>query len=916
MAATSTTVGSAFLSAPIQTMIDKLTSKDFQDYANNNKLSLSLVTQLQTALLTLAPVLDDAEKKQIHCPGIRKWLDELKDAIFDAEDLLNQISYDSLRCKVRNPGWNFLSSLFNTSEDFNSQLKTACERLQLFAQQIDNLGLQTVSHKVLPTAYRRSTTISSVNESFIVGRVDDKEKLINMLLSERDNDKNNLEVVAIAGMGGLGKTTLAKLVYNYLKVENHFDLKAWASVSLDFDILEITRSLLKTVTLGNWDTNDLHILRAELKKNLRGKRFLFVLDDVWNEVYDDWIDLVSPFVGKSGSKVIITTRSHSVAMMTGASHIYLLGGLSREDSWSLLLKDVFAFGGSVDPMLEYIGQSIARKCGGLPLALKALAGLLRTNLDAEYWDAILNSDIWELPTNDVMPALHVSYQYLPSHLKRCFTYCSIFPKDYPLDRKQLVLLWMAEGLVEKSLDSKEAEKICDEFFDELISRSLIQQSNDDTEEEKIFMHDFIRDLATYVAGTSCCRLEYGTKISKNVRHLSYNREKLDISMNCEIFHDFKCLRTFLPVGPLWGQNCLPRQVLDDFLPTLIRLRVLSLSKYKDIKKLPDSLGNLTQLRYLDLSNTGIKSLPDTICNLYNLQTLILSNCCHLIGLPSHIGMLINLRHLDISGTKIREMPMQITKLEKLQTLTVFIVGKSQVGLSIKELRKFQYLQGKLTILNLHNVIDSMEAFAANIKSKQQIEELVLQWGEQTECCEVQLAVLDMLQPSITLKKLSINYYGGKIFPSWLGDSSFSYMVYLSISDCEYCRTLPPLGQLSSLKHLRIDGMKTLKTIGPEFYGMVGEGSRSSFQPFPSLQNLQFRNMSSWKEWLPFEGGKFPFPCLQTLRLQKCPELKGHLPNHPPSIQEIVIIDCGRLLETPSTLHCLSSLENKNIVYLK
>ncbi|CAK8542434.1 unnamed protein product [Lathyrus sativus] len=703
MAASSTTVGDAFLSAPIQTMIDKLTSTDFQDYANNNKLSLSLVTQSQTALLALAPVLDDAEKKQIHYPGIRKWLDELKDAIFDAEDLLNQISYDSLRCKVRNPGWNFLSSLFNTSEDFNSQLKTACERLQLFAQQIDNLGLQTVSHKVLPTAYRRSTAISSVNESFIVGRENDKQKLIKMLLSERDNDKNNLGVVAIVGIGGLGKTTLAKLVYSDFRVKNHFDLKAWASVSLDFDILEITRSLLKTVTLGNWDTNDLHILRAELKKNLRGKRFLFVLDDVWERVYDNWIDLVSPFVGKSGSKVIITTRNHSVATMTGASHIHTLGALWESDSWSLLLKDVFAFGGSVDPMLEYIGQSIARKCGGLPLALKALAGLLRTNLDAEYWDAILNSDIWDLPANDVMPALHVSYQYLPSHLKRCFTYCSIFPKDYPLDRKQLVLLWMAEGLVEKSLDSKEAEKI---------------------------------------------------------------------------------------------------------------------------------------------------------------------------------------------------------------------LGKSQVGLSIKELRKFQYLRGKLTILNLHNVIDSMEAFAANLNSKQRIEELVLQWGEQTEYCEVQLAVLDMLQPSITLKKLSINYYSEKIFPSWLGDSSFSSMVYLSISNCEYCRTLPPLGQLSSLKDLRIDGMKTLKTIGPEFYGMVGEGSNSSFQPFPSLQNLQFRNMSSWKEWLPFEGGKFPFPCLQTLRLRNCPELRGHLPNHPPSIKQIVIIDCGRLLETPSTLHSLSSLENKNIVYLK
>ncbi|MCH86390.1 CC-NBS-LRR resistance protein, partial [Trifolium medium] len=191
--------------------------------------------------------------------------------------------------------------------------------------------------------------------------------------------------------------------------------------------------------------------------------------------------------------------------------------------------------------------------------------------------------------------------------------------------------------------------------------------------------------------------------------------------------------------------------------------------------------------------------------------------------------------------------------------------RGQVGLSIKELRKFPHLQGKLTILNLHNVIDSMEAFAANLKSKEHIEELVLQWGEQTVDHQTDKNVLDVLQPSINMKKLTIGYYGGKSFPSWLGDSSFSNMVYLTISNCEYCLTLPPLGQLSSLKDLRIDGMRILKSIGPEFYGMVGEGSSSSCQPFPSLQNLQFKNMSSWKKWLPFEGSNFPFPCLQTLR---------------------------------------------------
>ncbi|PNX66886.1 CC-NBS-LRR resistance protein, partial [Trifolium pratense] len=175
-------------------------------------------------------------------------------------------------------------------------------------------------------------------------------------------------------------------------------------------------------------------------------------------------------------------------------------------------------------------------------------------------------------------------------------------------------------------------------------------------------------------------------------------------------------------------NHISIKVVDDFLPTLQRLRVLSLSKYINITKLPDTIGNLLQLRYLDLSNTGIKSLPDTTCNLYNLQTLILSSCTDLTDLPVHMGNLINLRHLDITDTNIKELPVEIARLENLQTLTVFVVGEQHVGLSIKELRKLTNLQGKLTIKDLHNVIDPREAEDANLKSKEKIEELELLWG--------------------------------------------------------------------------------------------------------------------------------------------------------------------------------------------
>ncbi|AES69687.1 putative P-loop containing nucleoside triphosphate hydrolase, leucine-rich repeat domain, L [Medicago truncatula] len=917
-------VGGAFLSASVQTLMDKLTSPEFRDYFTRTELNESLMYEMETSLLTLEVVLDDAEEKQILKPRIKQWLDRLKDAIYDAEDLLNQISYNALRCKLEKKQainsemekitdqFQNLLSTTNSNEEINSEMEKICKRLQTFVQQSTAIGLQ---HTVSGRVSHRLPSSSVVNESLMVGRKGDKETIMNMLLSQRDTTHNNIGVVAILGMGGLGKTTLAQLVYNDKEVQQHFDLKAWVCVSEDFDIMRVTKSLLESVTSTTWDSKDLDVLRVELKKISREKRFLFVFDDLWNDNYNDWSELASPFIdGKPGSMVIITTREQKVAEVAHTFPIHKLELLSNEDCWSLLSKHALGsdeFHHSSNTTLEETGRKIARKCGGLPIAAKTLGGLLRSKVDITEWTSILNSNIWNLRNDNILPALHLSYQYLPSHLKRCFAYCSIFPKDYPLDRKQLVLLWMAEGFLDCSQGGKTMEELGDDCFAELLSRSLIQQSSDDAHGEKFVMHDLINDLATFVSGKICCRLECGD-MPENVRHFSYNQEDYDIFMKFEKLKNFNCLRSFLSTySTPYIFNCLSLKVLDDLLSSQKRLRVLSLSKYVNITKLPDTIGNLVQLRYLDISFTKIESLPDTTCNLYNLQTLNLSSCGSLTELPVHIGNLVNLRQLDISGTDINELPVEIGGLENLQTLTLFLVGKHNVGLSIKELRKFPNLQGKLTIKNLDNVVDAREAHDANLKSKEKIEKLELIWGKQSEDSQKVKVVLDMLQPPINLKSLNIFLYGGTSFPSWLGNSSFSNMVSLCISNCEYCVILPPLGKLPSLKNLEICDMEMLETIGPEFYYVqIEEGSSSSFQPFPSLECIKFDNIPNWNEWIPFEGIKFAFPRLRAMELRNCPKLKGHLPSHLPCIEEIEIE--GRLLETGPTLHWLSSIKKVKI----
>ncbi|XP_020215597.1 putative disease resistance RPP13-like protein 1 [Cajanus cajan] len=408
------------------------------------------------------------------------------------------------------------------------------------------------------------------------------------------------------------------------------------------------------------------------------------------------------------------------------------------------------------------------------------------------------------------------------------------------------------------------------------------------------MHDLIYDLAKLVSGKSSCYFECG-KFPGSVRHLTFLAREFDVSRRFEGLYELKCLRTFLQRRQYSFESCyLAKVVSCDWLPKLRCLRTLSLSEYKNITELPNSIGNLVLLRYLDLSYTYIKMLPNATFVLYNLQTLKLSNCKFLIQLPEQLGNLVNLRHLDISDTYL-ELPTQICNLQSLRTLTYFVVGK-QNGLSITKLRRFPHLQGKLSILELQNVDHPMEAFQANLKKKEQIEELTLEWGSDPQDSQIAKDVLDNLQPSTNLKELNIRSYGGTSFPKWLGDSSYSNVIVLGITDCNYCLSLPPFGQLPSLKELAIKRMKMVNTIGNEFY--CSNLGLSSFQPFPLLESLQFEDMPEWEEWLPFEveGSNFCFPCLKSLTLSKCPNLRGNLPSSLPSLTKISISEC-KLLET-------------------
>ncbi|KAH0715653.1 hypothetical protein KY284_008558 [Solanum tuberosum] len=425
-------VGGTFLSSALNVLFDRLAPHgDLLNMFQKHKHHVRLLKKLKMTLLGLQAVLSDAENKQTSNQFVSQWLDELRHAVDSAENLIEQVNYEALRLKVEGQHQNLAETSNQQVIDLNlclsddfflnikDKLEETIETLEVLEKQIGRLGLK--EHFGSTKQETRTPSTSLVDDSEIFGRQNEIENLIGRLLSEDANAKN-LAVVPIVGMGGVGKTTLAKAVYNDEKVKDHFGLKAWFCVSEAYDAFRITKGLLQEIGSTDLKVDDnLNQLQVKLKEILKGKKFLIVLDDVWNDNYNEWDDLRNVFVqGDIGSKIIVTTRKDSVALMMGCGAIYV-GILSSEDSWALFKRHSLENRDPEEhPEFEEVGKQIADKCKGLPIVLKALAGVLRCKSEVDEWRDILRSEIWELPScsNNILPALMLSYNDLPAHLKQ------------------------------------------------------------------------------------------------------------------------------------------------------------------------------------------------------------------------------------------------------------------------------------------------------------------------------------------------------------------------------------------------------------------------------------------------------------------------------------------------------------------
>ncbi|CAL5331137.1 unnamed protein product [Camellia sinensis] len=916
-----------FLSASVKLLFEKMSS-----FASSKLPTFEGIgTQLSNwtnMLRQIEALLVDAEEKQLTDRAVNLWLDDLQDLAYDLDDLVDEFATEALRqsLKAKPPQassskvWNPIPNFKPRDVVFNFKMRSKIEgintRLHNSFEQCSKLNLVKIVGTTTPTkTWQKPKSTSLLKEPRVHGREKDQRKIIELLVGGGESSRNKVDVIPIVGMGGIGKTTLAQMVYNDEIVKNHFDLKAWVCVSDEFDILKITKAIYDSVTSQTCSSDNLDQAQVQLKQALAGKKFFIVLDDVWNKKYNDWNDLNSPFKdGAQGSKVVVTTRSRDVARMMATVELHDVEILSDEDCWSLFAQHAFE-NRSIDanPNLVSIGKKIVEKCKGLPLAAKTLSGLLRCKERDEEWVDVLCSKIWDLShaESDILPALRLSYHHLPSHLKQCFAYCSIIPNDYEFEEEEIVLLWMAEGFIMQKRE-KQMEDVGGDYFRELLSRSFFQPSST-SKGSKFVMHDLINDLAHVVARDTCFRLDDKLKDQeqyrnlKKARHSSYMQEMHEGMKKFEIFDKAMHLRTFLPFGSKHRWNCyLASNVPLNLFPKLRRLRVLNMSRYC-ITEIPNSVADLKHLRYLNLSHTSIEKLPESLGSLYNLQTLMLRECAKLKKLPTDLGSLIDLRHLDTTNAhSLKEMPLGIGKLVSLQTLSNFIVTKNN-GDQLRELGNLIYLRGKLCLSGLQNVVVPLAAREVNLNDKNALDVLSMEWSVNSDDSRdgrVETEVLDMLQPHKNLKELHIKGYLGTGFPTWIGDALFSNMTDISLDNCGNCASLPPLGQLPSLKKLYITGMSALKHIGCEFYGQGG------VQPFPLLKTLSFENMPEWEDWYTFGDHKEvqPFTRVKSLSIIKCPKLLKMLPTDLPCLNNLEIRDCPKLCGMmPKDLPCLNDL---------
>ncbi|KAK9667053.1 hypothetical protein RND81_14G229100 [Saponaria officinalis] len=487
-------------------------------------IRVSAQRYLKDTITTIRKVLLLAESKDGElCHKAKDYIRRLKDAVYDADDLFDEFltlaqlkqlhKGDKLSEKVR--------SFFSSKKNSLTVAYSMSQRVKKIRKKLDRIASDHTTFKFSIDSKlireRRKETCSYVFREEVIGRECDVDKVVDMLVDS--GSQESVSFLSIVGVGGLGKTTLAQLVFNDVRIRSEFPLRLWTCVSdeiaNDFDEKKILMNILKSASHEKHHELVMDLVQTKLGELLGGKKYLIVLDDLWTEDRDKWLGLRKfLMMGGIGSRVLVTTRSKRTAIVVDDEYTYELEGLSPKDSW--LLFEMTAFGEKAKDthdvnysILIKLGKQIVEKCSNVPLAIRVV-GTLLYGQDESKWRSFQECGLAKLNNgeNKIMSVLKLSYDNLESPLKACFTYCSLFPKDFNIKKEKLIKLWMAQGYIKPFDVGQSLEDAAEEYFSILLRRCFFQgvEINEFGGVVSFKIHDLIHDLAQKVAGNDTVTL--------------------------------------------------------------------------------------------------------------------------------------------------------------------------------------------------------------------------------------------------------------------------------------------------------------------------------------------------------------------------------------------------------------------------
>ncbi|GJN10487.1 hypothetical protein PR202_ga28585 [Eleusine coracana subsp. coracana] len=900
-------VSGLITSAVVKTTSDKLSSAITEQAGLLWNFSNDLMDMKDT-MESMDTVLKDATKQSVKKESVRLWLNRLEHSALDISDMM-----DDYQDTEEMPGRCSCLTVAHKKMVLANKTKNMRKKLRKINEERQNFDFTlSIGTSLEHQHYDHSETTTVRNEAKIVGRDKEKKEITDLLSASCSND--GTMILPIYGLGGIGKSTLAGLVYNDNQFKQ-YDYRVWVYVSQVFNLNKIGRSIISQLPAeaDQQNTNELHMIYQCLDNLLPGKKILIVLDDIWEEDDYELEKLKSMLhVDKEGSMVdvIVTTRTECVANKICTNESYKLQPLKDDVCWDIIKRSSRFKDKSNKEKLEHIGLDIAKKCGGVALAAQALGYVLKSK-DLHGWSEMNNSDIWNESSEvdnsqylKVLPSLKLSYERMLPIPRLCFSYCAIFPKGNDINEDDLIHQWVSLGFINKPLDGKE-------YIRQLLGMSFLQHSKlpliSGKHVVRYNMHDLVHDMATFVNNDKLTVIDATKENNANFS------ECYSILLPDSIgqLKQLKCL-----IAPKAQNERLPQPIV-----ALTKLQYLNLHGSSLISVLPKSIGKLGSLAYLDLSDcSGISELPesfgdlrtlvhldmsdgnlhDAMRNLTNLKYLGLSRgsiralfgdeIVESSGCIDFIGNLTNLEHLDLSyNDELTNLPESIDQATSLLHYSLALPFFKVRADDVNACSNLPLLDDanvcELRIVSLENVRSLEEARKVKMLDKNNLSTLTLAWTLRATRFFDDKNLLEQLEPPRGLKDFCLKGYSTPGFPSWLMGISHHLpnLVRISLDALRTCSNLPPLGQLANLEWLHLENCPRVTKIDKDF--CRGEGA------FHRLSKCSLHDMEGLDEWITTYSAKngveeFMFPMLDELAIEGCPRLR--LKPCPPAFRKCTI----------------------------